>query len=39
MLNCFSTYSKLPGTKSPFEDSKVVDEQAAAEGILDIQTH
>lgn len=34
--NCFNTYSKLPSPKPPFKDSEVVDEQAAAEGILDI---
>lgn len=32
----FGTYSKLPGTKPPFKDSEVVDEQAATEGIFHV---
>jgi hypothetical protein len=32
------TYSKLPGAESPLKDAEVVDEQAAAEGVLQIQT-
>lgn len=35
----FDTYSKLPGTKPPFKDSEVVDEQAATEGIFYVQTN
>lgn len=35
---CFCTYSKLPGAKPPLKDSEVIDEQAAAERVLHIQT-
>lgn len=38
-FNDFDTYSKLPGTKPPFKDSEVVDEQAATEGIFYVQTN
>lgn len=31
------TYSKLPGSKPSLENSKVVNQQAAAEGVLHIQ--
>lgn len=33
-----STYSELPGSKPPLKDSEVVDEQAATEGVLHVQT-
>lgn len=33
-----NTYSKLPGAKPPLKDSKVVNQQAAAEGVLHVQT-
>lgn len=32
------THSKLPGPKPPLKDSEVVDEQAATEGVFDIET-
>lgn len=30
------THSKLPGSKPPLKDTKVVNEQAATKGVLDI---